>query len=71
MRLATCGSWQRKWVHGLSSTIRHRHLHLPFRMVLKLVKQFHMSTFTSFQGGQEILRKMMKSMMRLIQKRKN
>jgi hypothetical protein len=35
-------------------------------MVLKLVKQFHMFTFTSSQGEQEILRKMMKYLMRYV-----
>uniref|UniRef100_A0A0A9CTA2 Uncharacterized protein n=1 Tax=Arundo donax TaxID=35708 RepID=A0A0A9CTA2_ARUDO len=71
MRLVTCGLLQRKLVHCSSSTIKHLHLHLLFRMVLKLAKQFRMSTFMSSQGRMAILRKMMKYMTRLMSKRKN
>uniref|UniRef100_K3YF07 Uncharacterized protein n=1 Tax=Setaria italica TaxID=4555 RepID=K3YF07_SETIT len=66
MRQVTYGLLQRKSAYVLRSTIKHLRLPLLFRMVLKLAKQFHMSTFMSSRGRKGISRKMMKYMMRLM-----
>ncbi|VAI15971.1 unnamed protein product [Triticum turgidum subsp. durum] len=62
MRQVIYRSLQRKLVYGLSSTTKLLHLHLRFRMALKLAKQFRTSTSMSSPGRREILKIMMKYM---------